>query len=50
MNTSSDSLEENIGGVESLIADRDDFSVDCCIALGTFSYSKLAMYKLLKGC
>ena len=40
-----DSLEEYIGGVESLIADRDDFSVDYCIALGTFSYSKLAMYE-----
>ena len=40
-----DSLEEYIGKVESLIADRDDFSVDYCIALGTFSYSKLAMYE-----
>lgn len=40
-----DSLEEYIGRVESLIADRDDFSVDYCIALGTFSYSKLAMYE-----
>ena len=43
--TEDDSLEEYIGSVETLIADRDDFSVDYGIALGTFSYSKLAMYE-----
>ena len=39
------SIEEYIDSVGEIIGDRDDWSVDYDIFLGTFSYSKLAMHQ-----
>ena len=39
------SLEEYIDSVREVIGDREDWSVDYDIFLGTFSYSKLAMHQ-----